>query len=89
MKEQKLTAHYFKGINDSTLREGFEFSKANFSLREKMKIFLYLQKIGVDWVEVAKPAKPEIQQMITNLSQTSDGKSDRILSHIRKEGPCF
>jgi isopropylmalate/homocitrate/citramalate synthase len=89
MKDQKLIAHHFKGIKDSTLREGFESSKGNFSLREKMKIFRYLQKTGVDWVEVAKPTKPENQKMITNLSQIRNGKSARILSHIRNGGPCF
>jgi homocitrate synthase len=85
MKEQKFIPYHFKGINDSTLREGLDFSKANFSLRKKINIFRCLQKIGLDWVEVAKPAKPEIQQMIISLSQSKNGKSARILSHIRKE----
>jgi isopropylmalate/homocitrate/citramalate synthase len=89
MKEQKLIGHHFKGINDSTLREGFESSKGNFSLREQMKIFRCLQKTGAAWVEVAKPVKPEIQQMIMNLSQIRNRKSARILSHIRNGGPCF
>jgi isopropylmalate/homocitrate/citramalate synthase len=89
MKEQKLIGHHFKGVNDSTLREGLQLSRANFSLREQMKIFRHLQKTGAAWVEVTKPAKPEIQQMITNLSQIRNAKSARIFSHIRKEGPCF
>ncbi len=83
MKEQKLIVQHFKGIIDSTLREGFQFSKADFSLQEQIKIFQYLVNIGVDYVEVGNPAKPEIQQMIIDLTKSINGKSVKILSHIR------
>ena len=84
MKEQKLIARHFKGIIDSTLREGFQFSKANFSPGEQIQIFSYLEKIGVDYVEVGNPASEEIQKMIIQLARSRNGKPIRILSHIRK-----
>jgi len=83
MKEHKLIAQHFKGIIDSTLREGFQFSKANFTLEEQIRIFHYLQKIGADYVEVGNPAKDEIKNMIVHLIGSRSGKPLRILSHIR------
>ncbi len=68
---------------DSTLREGFQFSKANFSPVEQIKIFHRLAKIGVEYVEVGNPAKPEIKQMIISLIRSQNGKSTKILSHVR------
>ncbi|MGB8952251.1 MAG: LeuA family protein [Candidatus Aminicenantales bacterium] len=73
----------FKGIIDSTLREGFQFSKANFSVAEQKRIFSYLDRIRVDYVEVGNPSKMEIQEMIREIIRTRRGSPVRILSHIR------
>ena len=56
MNEQLHILHSFSGVIDSTLREGFQFSRANFSLDEQKQIFSYLVGIGVDYIEVANPA---------------------------------
>lgn len=73
----------FKGIIDSTLREGFQFSHANFSLKEQLKIYNYLINIGVDYIEVSNPAKNEIREIIKELVKIKIKGSTRILAHIR------
>jgi len=83
MSEQKKILHNFKGIIDSTLREGYQFLKANFSLKEKKTILSYLIKIGVDYIEVGNPVKREIQEMIIELMRYSKKGSTKVLSHIR------
>lgn len=83
MNENKQILKNFRGIIDSTLREGFQFSKANFSLDEQKTIFAYLAKIGIDYVEVGNPARAEIRQMIRELVRSRNGSSTKILSHIR------
>jgi len=45
----------FKGIVDSTLREGLQFKSANFTQEEKKKIFHLLCQIGVDYIELGNP----------------------------------
>ncbi len=76
-------AKNFKGIIDSTLREGLQFAKANFSLEEQIEIFNYLGKIGVDYVEVSNPLKLEIREIIKKLIDIKDKESPKVLAHIR------
>jgi len=76
-------AKNFKGIIDSTLREGLQFAKANFSLEEQIDIFNYLEKIGVDYVEVSNPVKLEIREIIKELVERKNKSSPKILAHIR------
>ena len=83
MNEDKQILKNFRGIIDSTLREGFQFSKANFSLVEQKTIYAYLAKIGIDYIEVGNPARAEILQMIRELVRSRNGSSTKILSHIR------
>jgi len=83
MDEQRLILKNFKGIIDSTLREGFQFAKANFSLSEQRRIFSYLEKIGLDYVEVGNPARNEIQEMVLALIKSRKENSVRILCHVR------
>lgn len=83
MKEKKIIIENFKGIIDTTLREGFQYKNANFSLKKKKKILSYLIEIGVDYVEVGNPAKREIQDMIIGLTRFNNRSSTKILSHIR------
>jgi isopropylmalate/homocitrate/citramalate synthase len=73
----------FKGIIDSTLREGLQFSRAAFSLAQMKDIYLSLARIGVDFVEVGNPAQPAVREMISALVRTRRPTGPRILSHIR------
>ncbi len=83
MNEHKQIVRFFRGVIDSTLREGFQFSKANFSLDEQKRIFSFLAGIRVDYVEVANPAKEEIRGMIVDLVKLRGQSSVKILAHIR------
>jgi homocitrate synthase len=83
MNEQRNILNSFRGVIDSTLREGFQFSKADFSLAEQKKIFAYLLGIGVDFIEVANPAKEEIRGTIRELIKLRGKKPVKVLSHIR------
>ena len=67
MNEPTRILSSFKGVIDSTLREGFQFSRANFTPGQQVKIFGYLDRIGVDYVEVGNPAQAEIREMIAAL----------------------
>ncbi len=83
MNEHRLILNHFKGVIDSTLREGWQFSKAEFTVSQQKKIFSYLRKIGVDYVEVGNPVKPELRAVIANLVQLRRSDGPRILSHVR------
>jgi homocitrate synthase len=82
MNETSLL-HSFKGIIDSTLREGLQFSRADFTLGEMKAIYASLARIGVDFVEVGNPAQPKIREMIAALVRARRGRGPRLLSHIR------
>lgn len=73
----------FKGIIDSTLREGLQFARANFSLKEHIEIFNYLMKIGVDYVEVSNPVKREIKEIIKELIDVKSQNPIKVLAHVR------
>jgi homocitrate synthase len=74
---------HFKGIIDSTLREGLQFSRANFTPAQQRRIFDDLAKIGVDYVEVGNPAQPKIREGIDSLIRARRSIGPKILSHIR------
>ncbi len=74
---------HFKGVIDSTLREGYQFSGADFSLEDQRGIFRRLARIGVDYVEMANPAQPEIRRMIADIIGSRNGRPVRVLCHIR------
>ncbi|HRD01368.1 MAG TPA: LeuA family protein [Candidatus Saccharicenans sp.] len=73
----------FKGIIDSTLREGLQFSRASFRLEEHLEIFSYLMAIGVDYIEVSNPVKEEVAEMVRKLVNLKGNSQTKILSHIR------
>jgi len=73
----------FKGIIDSTLREGLQFSRADFTLAQMKAIYAFLARIGVDFVEVGNPVQPKIREMIAALVRARRGAGPRLLSHIR------
>jgi homocitrate synthase len=83
MNEEQTILKNFKGVIDSTLREGFQFSRANFSLRDQKGIFDRLSRIGVDYVEMGNPAKPEIREMIAATIGPRERRAVRVLCHIR------
>ena len=66
--ERNDILRHFKGVIDSTLREGFQFSRANFSPAASGEIFRFLARIGVDFVEVGNPAQPEVTGLIAALA---------------------
>jgi len=86
MHEQRKILENFKGIIDSTLREGFQFSRANFSLKAQKKIFSYLSRIRVDYIELGNPVKPEIREMIAAVLGRKGARRPRVLCHIRNRG---
>lgn len=83
MTEERDVLHHFKGVIDSTLREGFQFSRANFDRTQQRRIFTYLAKIAVDYVEVGNPAQDDIRGMIAALVRGRRKGVPKILSHVR------
>ncbi len=83
MKESSLILRNFKGVVDSTLREGLQFSRASFSLDQQKKIFRYLARINVDYVEVGNPIKSEVREMIVEIVRCKKAGSPKILAHVR------
>lgn len=83
MNEHHRILQSFRGVIDSTLREGFQFAKANFTPDQQVEIFRHLAGIGVEYVEVANPAKPEIRAMVTGLVAARGRGRARLLAHIR------
>jgi homocitrate synthase len=85
MNEPRLISRHFKGVIDSTLREGWQFSRAEFTLSQQKKIYSYLGKIGVDYVEVGNPAKSEVRAMIADLVRLRRSAGPGILGHVRNK----
>lgn len=74
----------FKGIIDTTLREGYQFAKADFSVDDHIKIYSLLSSIGIDYIEVGNPLKPEINNIIKELVKQKN--KTKILAHVRNQG---
>ena len=69
-------------IVDSTLREGEQFFKSNFSTADKFEIAGELDKFGVEYIEVTSPTvSPQSYQDCQNLTQL--GLQAKIVTHIR------
>src|SRR5512143_3097247 len=83
MKDPTRILSSFKGVIDSTLREGFQFSRANFTAAQQARILDYLHKIRVDYVEVGNPSRPEIRVIIEALVRRRRPDGPKILSHVR------
>ena len=85
MNETTRILKNFKGVIDSTLREGFQFSRANFS-PGRSEGDLRLPRRGSASITSRSgiPAKPEIRDMIAALDPAPARPADRrILCHIR------
>lgn len=69
-------------IIDSTLREGEQFAKGNFSLADKIEIAKALDNFGVEFIEVTTPiATPESRKAAETLS--SLGLKAKVITHTR------
>ncbi|MGD1703300.1 homocitrate synthase [Dapis sp. BLCC M229] len=69
-------------IVDSTLREGEQFFKSNFSTGDKVEIARGLDQFGVEYIEVTSPTvSPQSYQDCKNLAQL--GLQAKVLTHIR------
>lgn len=73
----------FKGIVDSTLREGVQFRGADFQTVDMRDIFSHLSGIGVEYIEVGNPVNPGVRRTIESMLLKGRKKSPRVLSHIR------
>ena len=71
----------YKGIIDTTLREGAQYRYSSFSLSQQILIVKFLSKIGVDRIEVGNPIIDEVRKNIVKLVQIP--QRSKILSHIR------
>lgn len=77
----KNILHSYKGIIDSTLREGQQYRYANFTLAQQKKIVKLLTAIGVERIEVGNPIAPEVHKIITSLTKIKHRSP--ILAHVR------
>ena len=69
-------------IVDSTLREGEQFCKSNFSTSDKIEIARGLDQFGVEYIEVTSPrASPQSYQDCQKLVQL--GLQAKVVTHIR------
>ncbi len=69
-------------IIDSTLREGEQFAKGNFSLADKIEIAKALDAFGVEFIEVTTPiATPESRKTAETLA--SLGLKAKVITHTR------
>lgn len=83
MCQTEQIRRHFKGIIDSTLREGIQFRSANFDLEDMEHIFILLGRIGVDFIEVGNPVSEAVRSLIVPLLQNRPHSFPRVLSHIR------
>lgn len=74
-------AKFYRGVIDSTLREGMQFHSANFRLDEQKKIVEMLGLIGVDRLEVSNPYGQEIRNTLTELVKIPNRPP--FLAHVR------
>ncbi len=76
-------AENFKGIIDTTLREGLQFRRANFSFEQKRKILRYLTDINIDYAELWNPAVADLRQELKDLVACPEFSKPFLLAHIR------
>jgi homocitrate synthase len=69
-------------IIDSTLREGEQFERANFSTADKVEIAQLLDEFGVEYLEVTTPvASPQSRSDAEKLATL--GLKTRVITHIQ------
>jgi homocitrate synthase len=80
-----LPLRHYRGIIDSTLREGQQYRFANFGLDEQLQILGLLTLIGVERVEVGNPIGESVAQEIRALVRIKN--RPRLLCHVRNRTP--
>lgn len=73
----------FKGVIDSTLREGMQFVDANFTLQQQKQIVENLTQVGVDRIEVSNPASEHIFKDLRELIKIPNRPI--FLAHVRNK----
>ena len=69
-------------IVDTTLREGEQFFKSNFSTGDKVEIARALEQFGVEYIEVTSPTvSPQSYKDCQNLAKL--GLQTKVITHIR------
>ncbi len=82
MAKQKKTLLNKLAIVDSTLREGEQFFKSNFSTSDKIEIARALYQFGVEYIEVTYPTvSPQSYRDCQNLAKL--GLRAQVVTHIR------
>ncbi|MEI6309735.1 MAG: hypothetical protein WCP58_08855 [bacterium] len=72
---------HYKGIIDSTLREGRQYRFADFDLAKQIRILAHLAQIGVDRVELGNPVSPQTEAEVRALVEIPDRPP--LLCHVR------
>lgn len=80
MRERENLTNY-KGVVESTLREGQQFARANFTLEQECRIMKMLTILGVERIEVGNPMGVQTRSHITGLVQVEDRPP--LLAHVR------
>jgi len=80
MQSKEISAN-FKGVIDSTLREGLQFRETNFSLADQIQVLHYLNDLGVKRAEVGNPIANGQAEIITELVALDERPI--LISHIR------
>lgn len=79
--QNKKISHNFKGVVDSTLREGLQFRETNFSLPDQIQVLTYLHDLGVKRAEVGNPVNTAQFEIISQL--VNQEERPMLISHIR------
>lgn len=77
----KEISNNFKGVVDSTLREGLQFRETSFSLSDQIQVLDYLYQLGVKKAEVGNPISKGQSEIISQL--VSQEERPLLISHIR------
>jgi len=72
---------FYKGIIDSTLREGQQYHLANFTQSKQRKIVQMLSRVGVERIEVGNPVVRKVASNIEYLVKLKN--RPKLLCHIR------
>lgn len=78
---QEAISRHFRGINDSTLREGEQYNGSVFSLADQQQILRWLHLVNVNTAEVGNPIVEEINRDLQIL--TKESERPPLMAHIR------
>lgn len=81
MSDNSSFMAFYKGIIDSTLREGQQYHLANFTQSNQRKIVQMLSQVGVDRIEVGNPVVRKVASNIGRLVKIKN--KSKLLCHIR------